>query len=147
MFGTRMRLSLSLVAILGGSALLTAAQPGQGARMRTPTYDPKTETRVEGAVQEVTDVSPPAAEGRRSLGGTHVALKTATEVLNVHLGPTTYMNQTNLDLAPGQTIVVVGSQVTIDGEAIVIAREVTRGATVWTLRDAAGRPAWRAGPR
>lgn len=147
MIGTRMRLTLALVAILSGGTLLTAAQPGQGARMRTSNYDPNTEARVEGTVQEVTEVSPPAAQGRRSLGGTHVALKTATEVLSVHLGPTTYMKEKKVDLAPGQTIVVLGSRVTVDGEAVVIAREVTRGSTVWTLRDAAGRPAWSGGPR
>jgi hypothetical protein len=63
MFGARMRLTLSLAAILGGCAVLTAAPPGQGVRLGASNYDPKTETRVEGTVQEVTEVSPPVAKG------------------------------------------------------------------------------------
>ena len=147
MFGIHTQLALSLVAVVTTGAVLAAAQPGQGPGARTSNYDVKTETRVEGTVQQVTEVSPPAARGRASLGGTHVSLKTASEVLNVHLGPTTFVKEQTIDLAVGQAIVVVGSRVTIDGEAVVIAREVTRGATVWTLRDAAGRPVWRGGAR
>jgi hypothetical protein len=38
--------------------------------------------------------------------------------------------------------VIVGSRVTVADERVFIAKEVKRGDSVWTLRDAAGLPLW-----
>jgi hypothetical protein len=77
------------------------------------------------------------------LGGTHVTLKTSAETLQVHLGPTAFLNEKKVVIAKGDTLVVVGSRVTVDGERAFIAKEVRKGDSVWTLRDAAGLPLWR----
>jgi hypothetical protein len=39
--------------------------------------------------------------------------------------------------------VIVGSRVAVDDERVFIAKEVKKGDSVWTLRDAAGLPLWR----
>jgi hypothetical protein len=81
------------------------------------------------------------------LGGTHLTLKTKTETLEVHLGPTAFLNEKNVAIAKGDTLVITGSRVTVDNEKAFIAKEVKKGDNTWTLRDAAGLPMWRAGGR
>jgi hypothetical protein len=60
-----------------------------------------------------------------------------------HLGPTAFLNDKKVAIAKGDTLVIVGSRVTVDDERVLIAKEVKKGDSVWTLRDAAGLPLWR----
>jgi hypothetical protein len=95
-------------------------------------------------VESVDEIaSPGGGRGRRGLGGTHLTLKTATETLEVHLGPTAFLNEQKVAIAKGDTLDVVGSRVTVDDEPVFIAREVKKGDSVWTLRDPVGLPLWR----
>jgi hypothetical protein len=105
-------------------------------------YDTSTETTVMGTIEMLHDVTPPAHVGCRSLGGTHLTLNTGDGTLQVHLGPTPYLQSQKLTLSKGESIQVLGSRVVIDGEAVILARQVKKGDTIWTLRDAAGRPMW-----
>ena len=137
---------------IAGAALLVAgvmsaawAQPPAG--RRSPMYDPKTETTITGTVESVDTVSPPAGQGRRSLGGTHLMVQTGTESIEVHLGPTTYLSEHKISVAKGDTVEILGSRVTIDGEAVVLARQIKKGDDTWTLRDPSGRPLWGGGRR
>ena len=137
---------------IAGAALLVAgvmsaawAQPPAG--RRSPMYDPKTETTITGTVESVETVSPPAGQGRRSLGGTHLVLQTGTESIEVHLGPTAYLSEHKISVAKGDTVEILGSRVTIDGEAVLLARQIKKGEDTWTLRDPAGRPLWSGGRR
>jgi hypothetical protein len=76
------------------------------------------------------------------LGGTHITLKTRTDTLEVHLGPTAFLNEKNVAISKGDTL-VIGSRVAVDAEPVFIAKEVKKGDSVWTLRDGAGLPFWR----
>jgi hypothetical protein len=140
-----MAFGLFLVATVAVSAAL--AQPGEGRRQGGPMYDSRTETRVTGTVEAVENVTPQGRGGRRGLGGLHVTLKSATESIEVHLGPVAFLNDKNVTVAAGDTLEVLGSRVTLDGEPVLLAREVKKGDTVWTLRDSAGRPMWSRGRR
>jgi hypothetical protein len=80
------------------------------------------------------------------LGGTHVIVKTKTDTLEVHLGPTAYLTEQKITLAKGDTVEILGSRVTVDDEPVLLARQITKGTDKWTLRDASGRPLW-SGPR
>jgi hypothetical protein len=53
------------------------------------------------------------------------------------------LNDKKVAIAKGDTLVLVGSPVIVDDERVFIAREVKKGDSVWTLRDAAGLPLWR----
>jgi hypothetical protein len=122
------------------AAPLLAQGRGEG----SPRYDLSTEATVTGTVESVEQIAGPGGgRGRRGLGGTHVTLKTSAETLQVHLGPTAFLNEKKVVIAKGDTLVVVGSRVTVDGERAFIAKEVRKGDSVWTLRDAAGLPLWR----
>jgi hypothetical protein len=117
---------------------------GQGRGDGSPRYDPATETTVTGTVESVEQIAGPGGgRGRRGLGGTHLTLKTKTETLEVHLGPTEFLNEKKVAIAKGDTLTIVGSRVTVDGDRVLIAKEVKKGDSTWTLRDAAGLPLWR----
>jgi hypothetical protein len=123
------------------------AQTPQG-RGQGPMYNVATETTVKGSVQNVETVSGGGGgRGRQGLGGLHLTLKTSAETLNVHLGPVAFLAERKLTIATGDALDIVGSRVTVDGEAVMIAKTVTKGGTSYTLRDASGRPLWSGGAR
>jgi hypothetical protein len=76
-----------------------------------------------------------------------LTLKTATESIEVHLGPVAFLNDKKITVAQGDALEILGSRVTIDGEAVLLAREVKKGDNTWTLRDQSGRPLWSGGRR
>ena len=63
-------------------------------------------------------------------------------VVEVHLAPTKFMKEYGLVVVPGDNVEVLGSSVTIDGTAALVAREITHGQETLVFRDAAGKPAW-----
>ena len=123
------------------AAPLLAQPPGGG---RGPRYDVATEATATGTVEAVEQIAPPGGgRGRRGLGGTHLTLKTDSATLEVHLGPTSFLKEKKVAIAKGDTLVITGSRVTVDGEAVFIAKAVKKGDSTWTLRDAAGLPLWQ----
>jgi hypothetical protein len=103
---------------------------------------------VTGTVESVEQVAASGAgPGPGGQGGTHLVLRTDTESLDVHLGPTAFLTDEGLTVATGDTVEVLGSRVTVDNESVLIARTVSTGDQTWTLRDASGRPRWRRGRR
>jgi hypothetical protein len=138
-FSARHALGFAALALLVAAPLLAQGR-GEG----SPRYDLTTEATVTGTVESVEQIAGPGGgRGRRGLGGTHVTLKTSAETLQVHLGPTAFLNEKKVVIVEGDTLVVVGSRVTVDGERVFITKEVKKGDSVWTLRDAAGMPLWR----
>jgi hypothetical protein len=116
-----------------------------GAQM--PMYDPGTETTLKGTVDETRTVSPMTGRGApmgrgMNMQGMHVILKTETETIEVHLGPTAFMTENKIEIAKGDTVEVTGSRVKIGASDALLAREIRKGEHVWTLRDAKGRPEW-----
>jgi hypothetical protein len=106
-------------------------------------YDVKTETTIKGIVQSVEAVTGKGGRGRYAPGGTHLVVTTdEVEALEVHVGPTAYLTEKGIALATGDALEIVGSRVTIDKEAVIIARQIKKGDKTWTLRDATGRPLW-----
>ena len=122
-------------------SVVMAQTPGTG-RGASPIYDVKTETTIKGTVESVETVTGAGGRGRRALGGTHLTVKTEKETLEVHVGPTAYLTEKGITLAKGDTLEILGSRVTIDKEAVVIARQIKKGDNTWSLRDASGRPMW-----
>jgi hypothetical protein len=128
--------ALLLFAAAAGASAQTASRGQSGARM----YDVTTETTIKATVESIEQIT--QGHGRRGLGGTHLVVKTERETLVVHVGPTAYMTQKGITFAKGDVLEILGSRRTIDKEAVLIAREIRKGANTWTLRDASGRPAW-----
>ncbi len=120
------------------AATWASAQAGPSGRY----YNPKTETTISGAVEDVQQ-----HPGRRGNTGTDLVLKTAQGSVEVYLGPTAFLSQEGFSFAKGDTIEVTGSRVTIKGEEGIIAREVKQSGKTLVLRDASGKPAWSGPPR
>ena len=102
------------------------------------TYNAATETTLAGTVAEVITTG----QGGAALGGVHLTLNTAAGVVDVHLGPSWYVSSKQVEFAKGDALTVVGSTSMVDGKSVLIARVITKGDQVFTLRDANGFPLW-----
>jgi hypothetical protein len=129
-----LRFSLTVVAALIVSA---ASAWGQGHSTQSPIYNPKTETTFTGVIQKVTEVPGP---GRGT--GTHIVVKGDNETMEVHVGPTWYLEQKNYSFAKGDRIEVDGSKVQYAGADVIIARQIRKGDATWTFRNEQGIPLW-----
>jgi hypothetical protein len=112
----------------------SAQGPGAGNMMRM--YDPATETRIKGTVEEVKQ----ATCGQ--MMGTHVVLKSGEETTEVMLGPSTYITIKGFSFVKGDSLDVTGSKITMNSVACILAREVVKNGKSLTLRDKGGKPQW-----
>ncbi len=101
-------------------------------------YDPKTVETVKGEVVAVDQITPHKGMGH----GIHLRLKTATETISVHLGPSWYVEHQDTKIQPKDEIEVKGSRVTFDGRPALIAAEIRKGKETLVLRDENGLPMW-----
>jgi hypothetical protein len=109
-----------------------------------PTYNSRTEASFTGIVQAVNRV-PASGEccwDTSHVYGAHLTLVTATETIDVHLGPAAMLDAKNVAIARGDTVRILGSRVMLGGTPVLLAKEVTRGDETWTLRDPAGFLLW-----
>ncbi len=134
----RNSLFIGLPVLLASIATIAVAQGGYGGRM----YDSKTEVTVKGTVQDVQQQT-----GKQGWSGTHLILNADGSVLNVHVGPSSYIAQKQFSFAKGDKIEVVGSKVSISGKEALLAREITKDGKTLTLRNAQGIPEWSGGRR
>jgi hypothetical protein len=102
-----------------------------------PRYNPDAEVTVTGIVEEVKQIS-----GRAGWDGTHLSLKTEAEVLDVHVGPSSFLVKQGFEFAKGDQIEVTGSKVKYEDADVLIAREIKKGDRILTLRNAQGIPVW-----
>lgn len=127
---------LSVTFALAGIAGVAYAQGGAG--RGGGNYNPATETTVTGTVDAVKNLP---ASGRGG-GGLHLMVAAPMGLIEVHVGPASFISSKNVMFAKGDALTVVGSKVTMSGQEVVIAREIKKGDQVLTLRDAKGFPLW-----
>jgi len=142
-------LSLAAVTVLG-FAFASEALPQRGVILEVGSgwgpgapyarmYNPQTVETVTGEVFSVDRITPMKGMSY----GVRIVLKTNKETITVHLGPGWYIeNQDVVRIAPKDKIEVKGSRITFEGNPVLIAAEVKKGAEVLTLRDANGFPVW-----
>ena len=111
------------------------AQRGPGRGMHR--YDPKTETTLSGTIEDI-QLLPGHYRGT----GTHLLLKTDSSTIEVHVGPTAYIEKRQFSFKKGDRIEVLGSQVKIGGKDVLLAREITQDGKKLVLRDQGGVPLW-----
>jgi hypothetical protein len=141
MFLQRLLMSAVGIAAIVAMPLVAAAQwPPHGWHHGGPTFDAQTATRVTGSVEAVKTRSGPDGDCCCGEGGTHLTVKTATESIDVHLGPTAWLREQGVDLAVGDVVDIVGWRMTMRGAPGLLARDITKGATTWKLRPGAWRP-------
>lgn len=122
------------------------AQPGSGGMgmrgaMGPQLYNPQTVTTVKGTVEKLEEIN--MGRRGRSMKLRELILKTDKGSIRVHLGPDWYLDQQKFAVKVGDTLEVTGSQVTLNNQPAIIAREVKVNGQTMKLRDDQGVPAWR----
>ncbi|MBZ5651639.1 MAG: hypothetical protein LAO18_14275 [Acidobacteriia bacterium] len=130
--------STFLLTLMTMPLLAQGSGPGTGMRH----YDPKTEVTINGTIEDVQQQT-----GKGGWKGTHLILKLESASVHVHVGPSSYIEQKQFAFGKGDTIKVVGSKVTISGQEVVLAREITKDGKTVVLRNAQGVPKWSGGRR
>jgi hypothetical protein len=102
-----------------------------------PKYDPNTETKMKGTVE---DVKLPPKGSEKEIA--HLLVKTGTDTVDVYLCPKSFLDDMGVSFNKGDEIALTGSRVK-QGEAdLILAREVVKGTDTLVLRDAKGNPVW-----
>jgi hypothetical protein len=139
-------IGLVLLLVIGVIAVIAYAEPGQGCRGKGPgmgneyhrMYDPAKVETIKGQVASVEQIS-----GRRGRGsGVVLNLKTETETLSVHLGPSWYVDKQATKIAAGDIIEISGARTALNGQNIFLAAEVKKGNEILKLRNENGVPLW-----
>jgi hypothetical protein len=130
-----------------------SARPQEGPQ-EGPAYDTKTEATFTGTVTDVKTGGPgrlgwlmrvhTLGLGHKGVQEKQLLLKTDTDTVRIHLGPTAFLTDQKVEIRKGDTLDVTGSRVTIGDSQLVLAREIRKADNIWTLRDAAGQPLWSA---
>ena len=133
-------LSIVLVASLafaqGGGM---RGRDGQGPRGdRNRMYDTTTVQTITGEVISVDEVT--MMRGRYT--GVHLKLKTEKDTVDVHLGPSWYMEKQETKIGKGDKVQVTGSRITFEGKPALVAAKITKGDETLTLRNEKGFPLW-----
>ena len=106
---------------------------------KTLAYKPGSEIETRGVITQIDDYYCPLGKAT----ATHLMLRTELGDLTVHLGPTTFHRNQQLELAKGQEVKVFGSKVRYQGKDMLIAREITVGNETYLFRDPKGDPLWK----
>lgn len=105
--------------------------------MRMPRYDPKAETTLNGTIDDIQ-----LHAGHYRATGTHLLVKTDSGTIEVHVGPSVYIEKHQFSFSKGDHIEVLGSQVKIGNKDTFLAREITKEGKKLVLRDQNGVPLW-----
>lgn len=142
------------VALAFGLDVATAAQRHEGHRMQVPPYDLQTEATFEGTVTKVKQhimlSCPGCGESYvPSMGfsgpGVSLLVSTPGGALEVHVGPSGFLETFDIEFETGDQIEVVGSRVNIKGRTVVLAKEITVNGESLLLRLNNGTPRWDQG--
>jgi DNA/RNA endonuclease YhcR with UshA esterase domain len=96
-------------------------------------YDKSAEVKVKGVIDDVKTAEDATV---------HVTLKNDKGSLDVVVAPEKFLKEMEIIFAKGETIEVLGSQLTVDGNPVLLAREVTRNGDVMVMRDERGKGVW-----
>ena len=119
--------------VLATLALIAPAAVAQS----QPQYDPATETKVKGTVEEF-KLEPPS--GGKPMA--YLIVKSGEQKSRVFLCPKSFLDEMGVTFAPGDSVEVTGSKVKEDGADVILAREVIKSGDAITLRFSDGKPAW-----
>ncbi len=128
-----MKTAFSLPYVLAAAGVLAAAQlPPE------PSYDRSSEMTIKGTVRAMRQ------EKNVMMGkGTHLTVRTEDGRLHdVYLGPKDYVRQQEIKINRGDDIEITGSRSLVNGETVMLAREVQHDGRTFALRSAEGAPQW-----
>jgi hypothetical protein len=130
----------SVFALLPFSSI---AQRGSGGWCANNNYNrlfnPASMEEIKGSVVSVEKITPESGMST----GVHLMLKSEKSGnISVHLGPSWYLDNQDVQFVAGDILVVKGSKITYQNAPALIAMTVQKGEQVLTLRDKKGNPNW-----
>ena len=102
-------------------------------------FNPQTVETLTGTVVAVERIIPEA----KMTYGLYLLVKTKTTTISVHLGPTWYLDNQEIQFSKGDKVTVTGSKIIYQNAPAIIAMEVTQGENVLLLRNRNGYPSWQ----
>jgi hypothetical protein len=148
--------TLTSLAVSVPSTVFAQHGPGMHRPDSGPAYDATSEATFRGTVADVktgrsalhwfTQIHT-LGLGHKRVQVRRLLLKTETDTVEIHLGPTAFLKEKKVEIRKGDTLEVTGSRVTIGDSHVVLAREIRRGDSAWALRDATGQPLWSVAQR
>ncbi|MEE4247953.1 MAG: hypothetical protein V2I33_21385 [Kangiellaceae bacterium] len=135
---------IRLVAMLVFAMVLTIpvkAQKGNANRTSTQCghwYDLQSENTVVSAIKMVKQIS----TTKNMNFGTHLLVDYKGEELEIHLGPSWYLEKNKIKLRKGDIVKVSGSLVTFENNPSIIAKWIIKESDTIHLRDDRGLPNW-----
>ena len=110
------------------------------AQAHPPKYDPATETKMKGVVEELK--LPPKGQEKEAA---HLLMKNGDDMIDIYLCPKSFIDDMGVTFSKGDAIAFTGSKVKQDGADLILAREVVKGQDTLVLRDDRGNPVWNWG--
>lgn len=107
-----------------------------------PLYDLNSETTISGTVESYELI-----KGKGYRGGLLLKIKTTNGLVDVHVGPTWYLDNIKLDINKGDKLEIFGSKVTVDKDTFIIASKIKQNGNDYQLRDKYGFPKWAGNKR
>src|SRR5215475_14682255 len=104
-------------------------------------YDPARETNLVGTVSSFT---PNSENGPL---GAHVAVQTASGIVDVHVGDAKFLSLNHLTLNEGDSVRIIGESFTNGGNTVFLARIIQKGTVAVAVRSPRGMPLWFSGTR
>ncbi|MEO0970593.1 MAG: hypothetical protein AAFX80_20270 [Cyanobacteria bacterium J06639_18] len=101
-------------------------------------YNTKTVETIKGKVLRLDYLT----SRYRMSDGLHLQFQTTNEVIPIHLGSYWYLENQEIEIKPNDTLKIIGSRISFDGQAAIIAAQIKKGETTVKLRDKNGFPMW-----
>ncbi len=129
----------------GGITLLTAGFAGfvisrgiRSLKNYSRPFDPEKLQEVTGTILEVFR----AKESSYDTKGIILLLDVEDEIMEVHVGPTWYVDHQVRSFKTGEEITVTGSMISYRGEEILVVQQLEKGKKQYRFRDDEGSPYW-----
>jgi len=108
-------------------------------------FNPSTTKTITGTVESVGSFKPEGAP-MGATGGLRLRVKTSDgQTVIVHAGPSSFAEQKNFFLMPGDQITITGSETKIRSRSVILASELKKDGQTLQLRDKSGKPLWSMG--
>src|SRR6266849_11173140 len=102
-----------------------------------PKYDPHTETKMKGTVEELK--LPPKGSEKEAA---HLLVKNGADTVDVYLCPKSFLDDMGMGFNKGDEIALTGSKVKLGEADLILVREGVKGNDTFVLRDDKGSPVW-----
>ena len=124
--------------LLSGAAMNLISQEKSSAPHASYTYATASEQTMRGWVVETKDFQCPVT----GTVGSHITVKNEISSVEVHLAPTSFMKQYEINIRKGDSVTVVGSKIMFEGKGALLAKSVAIGNETYNFRDQSGKPLW-----